>query len=148
LAGLTVAGTGTAAAAYSVSEDEEDSESDFATGFVMSGFDAMDNLNGVDMNAGVMSMSDDFHHSFNTANGLPMLNDAIDIHGNVFGTTSMDDMMNSSTSAFDDSFSHSSDDSFSHSSDDSFSHSSDDSFSHSSFDSSSSCSSGFDDDWN
>jgi hypothetical protein len=130
LAGLAVAGTGTAAAVYRVSDDEEDSESGFATGFVMSGSDAMGNLNGVDMNAGVMSMSDDFHHSFNTANGLPMINDAVDIHGNIFGTTFMDDMMNSSTSVFDDNFSHSSDDSFSHSS----------------FDSSFSCSSGFNDD--
>jgi hypothetical protein len=132
LAGLTVAGTGTAAAVYRVNDDEDDSESDFAAGFVTAGFDAMGNLNGFDMNAGVMSMSDDFHHSFNTANGLPMINDAVDIHGNIFGTTFMDDMMNSSTSAFDDTFSHSSDDSFSQSS----------------FDSSFSCSSGFDDDWN
>jgi hypothetical protein len=137
LAGLTAAGTAagtaasTAAAVYSVSDDEEDSESDSATGFGMAGFDAMGNLNGVDMSAGVMSLSDDFHHNFNTANGLPMINDAVDIHGNIFGTTFMDDMMNSSTSAFDDTFSHSSDDSFSHSS----------------FDSSFSFSSGFDDDW-
>jgi hypothetical protein len=135
LAGLTVAGTGTAAAVYRVSDDEDDSESDFATGFVTAGFDAMGSQIGVDMNSDMMSssdasMSDDFHHSFNTANGLPMINDMVDIHGNIFGTTSMDDMMNSSTSAFDDGFSHSSDDSFSHSS----------------FDSSFSCSSGFNDD--
>jgi hypothetical protein len=132
LAGLTVACTGTAATVYSVSDDEEDSESDFATGFVTAGFGAMGSPNGIDMNDGVMSMFDDFHHSFNTANGLPMINDTVDIHGNMFGTTFMDDMMNSSTSAFDDSFSHSSDDNFSHSS----------------FDTSFSCSSTFDDDWN
>jgi hypothetical protein len=116
----------------SINDDDSDSGFDPATGFVTAGFDAMGSPIGVDMNAGVMSMSDDFHHSFNTANGLPMINDMVDIHGNIFGTTFMDDMTNSSTSAFDDNFSHSSDDSFSHSS----------------FDSSFSCSSGFDDDWN
>jgi hypothetical protein len=52
-----------------------------------------------------------------------MINDVVDIHGNMWGSTSIDDMMNSSAST------------------------SDDCFSHSSSDSSFSCSS-FDDDWN
>lgn len=127
LAGVTA--TGAAAAMYSTNDGEWDSESSSSTEFVMAGLDAMGSPGGVDMYSDMMSgsdvsMSDDFHHSVNPANLLPMINDVVDIHGNMFGTTFVDDMMNSSTSSFDDSFSHSS------------------------FDSSSSFSSTFDDDWN
>src|SRR5471032_1645719 len=31
---------------------------------------------------------------FNTATGLPMLNDTLDVHGNIFGTRSADDLLN------------------------------------------------------
>ena len=31
---------------------------------------------------------------FNTATGLPMLNDTLDVHGNIFGTRSVDDLLN------------------------------------------------------
>jgi len=118
LAGLSA--TGAAAAMYSTNDDEWGSESNSSTGFVMAGLDAMENAGGVDMNSDMMSgsdvsMSDDFQHSVNPANLLPMINDVVDIHGNMFGTTSVDDMMNSSTSSFDDSFSHSSFDSSFHS---------------------------------
>lgn len=127
LAGVTA--TGAAAAMYSTNDGEWDSESSSSTEFVMAGLDAMGSAGGVDMHSDMMSgsdvsMSGDFHHSVNPANLLPMINDVVDIHGNMFGTTFVDDMMNCSTSSFDDSFSHSS------------------------FDSSSSFSSSFDDDWN
>lgn len=60
---------------------------------------------------------DDNHHSFNPANGLPMVDDVTDIHGNIFCTTSMDDQMDYSNSTFDDSFTLTSfDDSFNSSS--------------------------------
>lgn len=126
LAGLTAASA--AAAMYITNDDEGDLELSSATGYVMPGLDAMVNPNGIDTSSDMMSssdasMSDDFHHSVNPANGLPMINDVLDIHGNMWGSTSMDDMMNSSAST------------------------SDDCFSHSSSDSSFSCSS-FDDDWN
>lgn len=118
LAGVTA--TGAAAAIYSTNDGEWDSESSSSSGFVMAGLDAIGNPSGVDMNSEMMSgsdvsMSDDFHHSVNPANLLPMINDAVDIHGNMFGTTSVDDMMNSSTSSFEDSFSHNSFDSSFHS---------------------------------
>jgi hypothetical protein len=127
LAGVTA--TGAAAAMYSTNDGEWDSESSSSTEFMMAGLDAMGSPGGVDMHSDMMSgsdvpMSDDFHHSVNPANLLPMINDVVDIHGNMFGTTFVDDMLNSSTSSFDDSFSHSS------------------------FDSSSSFSSSSDDDWN
>ncbi|BDT60200.1 hypothetical protein MasN3_36940 [Massilia varians] len=118
LAGVTA--TGAAAATYSNNDGEWDSESNSSTGFVMADLDAMEDHNGVDMNSGMMSgsdvsMSDDFHHSVNPANLLPMINDVVDIHGNMYGTTSVDDMMNSSASTSDDCFSHSSFDSGFHS---------------------------------
>lgn len=31
---------------------------------------------------------------FNSATGLPMLNDTLDVHGNIFGTRSIDDLLN------------------------------------------------------
>jgi len=31
---------------------------------------------------------------FNTATGLPMINDTLDVHGNIFGTRSADDLLN------------------------------------------------------
>jgi hypothetical protein len=46
---------------------------------------------GSDMFSETDSSSDD-HMSFNSANGLPMIDDFTDIHGNSFGTTNMDDM--------------------------------------------------------
>lgn len=118
LAGLTAAGT--AAAVGSINRGEWDSESDSEAGFMTAGFDAMGSPSGVDIDSGMMSssdasMSDDFHHSVNPANCLPMINDVVDIHGNMFGTTVVDDMMNSSNSSSEDSFSHSSFDSSFHS---------------------------------
>lgn len=118
LAGVTAAGA--AAAMYSTNDVEWDSESSSSAAFSMAGLDAMGSPIGVDMNSDMMSssdvsMSDDFHHSVNPANLLPMINDVVDIDGNMFGTTSVDDMMNSGTSSFEDSFSHSSFDSSFHS---------------------------------
>jgi hypothetical protein len=118
LAGLTAAGT--VAAVSSINDGEWDSDSDSGAGFMTAGFDAMGSPGGVDMNSDIMSssdasMSNDFHHSVNPANCLPMINDVVDIHGNMFGTTSVDDMMSSNTSSFDDSFSHSSFDNSFHS---------------------------------
>jgi len=118
LAGVT--GAGAVAAVSSINDGEWDSDSDSGAGFMMAGFDAMDSASGFDMNSGMtsssdVSMSDDFQHSVNPANCLPMVNDVVDIHGNMFGTTSVDDMLNSSISSFDDSFSHSSFDSSFHS---------------------------------
>lgn len=47
------------------------------------------------------------HHSFNPANGLPMMDDVTDIHGNTFGTNFADDIFDHSSSTFDDSVTHS-----------------------------------------
>jgi hypothetical protein len=90
-----------------------------ATGLMMMGdFDTNGNLYGFGTISGGISgedasMFDDNHHSFNPANGLPMLDDSIDVHGNMYCTNSMDDLMDYSSSIFDDSITHSSfDDSF------------------------------------
>lgn len=105
LAGLAVAGT--AAAGSAITRGEWDSESESDAGFTTPGFDTMGNLNDVNLNLGMTPssdtfISDDLHSSVNPANCLPMLNDVVDIHGNMFGTTFLDDTMNSSTSLFDD----------------------------------------------
>lgn len=56
---------------------------------------------------------DDNHHSSNPANGLPMLDDSTDVHGNMYCTNSVDDLFDHSSSAFDDNSTHSSfDDTF------------------------------------
>jgi hypothetical protein len=111
LAGLTIASP---AAAMYISNDACDSGMGFnpATGLMMLGdFDTSGNLYGLGTISGGggsddASMFDDNHHSFNPVNGLPMLDDAIDIHGNIFGTASVDDVFDHSSSTFDDSITH------------------------------------------
>jgi hypothetical protein len=125
LAGLTAANA--AAAVYS-SNDAGDSSMDFnpATGLMMIGdFDTKGNLYGFGTISGGISgadasmfddnisMFDDNHHRFNPVNGLPMVDDVTDIHGNMFGTNSVDEPFDYSSSIFDDSITYGSfDDSF------------------------------------
>lgn len=126
LAGLT---TGKGAGRYNVSavagrcsaDDEDDwiPSINPATGLMMVGaLDSAGNSFGSSgtpdwTSDGGASGFDGNHHSFNPANGLPMMDDVIDIHCNMFGTNSMDDLFDHSSSTFDDSFTHSSfDDSF------------------------------------
>lgn len=130
LAGLT---TGKYAGRYNVNavagryraNDEDDWSPAFnpATGLMMVGaVDTAGNSYGSDAfsdwaSDDGASMFDDNHNIFNPANGLPMIDDATDIHGNIFGTNSMDDQMDYSSSTFDDSFTHTSfDESFNSSS--------------------------------
>lgn len=90
-----------------------------ATGLMMMGdFDTSGNLYGLgNISGGGGSddapMFDEHHHSFNPANGLPMLDDSTDVHGNMYCTNSVDDLFDHSSSTFDDNITHSSfDDSF------------------------------------
>jgi len=49
------------------------------------------------------SDNDTFTNNINPANGLPMINDTIDIEGNVFGTDSSDTEIFSNNDMFDSS---------------------------------------------
>lgn len=124
LAGLT---TGKGAGRYNVNtvagrysaNDEDDWSPAFnpATGLMMVGAaDTEGNSYGTSSDwtsDDDASRFDDNHYSFNPANGLPMMDDVTDIHGNTFGTNSADDIFDHSSSTFDDSITHSSfDDSF------------------------------------
>lgn len=111
LAGLTAARP--AAGVYRGSDGgESNMDVNPATGLMMLGdFDTSGNLYGLGTissggGSDDDSMFDDNHNSFNPANGLPMMDDSTDIHGNMFGTTSMDDHMDYGSSTFDDSITH------------------------------------------
>jgi hypothetical protein len=120
LAGLTAANV--AAEGYSANGASESSPAfNPTTGLMMGEGDMMGQTFGGDINSGVMSGDDtqtfgDNDCSFNPANGLPMMDDVTDIHGNMVGTNSVDDLMACSSLTFDDSIAHTSfDDSFNNS---------------------------------
>lgn len=90
-----------------------------ATGLMMVGdFDTMGNSYGFgitsDDTPGWDSPPDDYnHHAINPASGLPMVDDVLDVHGNVFGSLSADESASYGSfgaddslalSAFDDAF--------------------------------------------
>ena len=108
------AGAGAGAEGFNSSDaDDSGSAINPATGLMMiGGFDTAVNTYGSGTISGGFSNDDismfgDNHHSFNQANGLPMMDDVTDIHGNIFGTTSVDDVFDHSSSTFDDSVTHS-----------------------------------------
>lgn len=82
-----------------------------------------------DISSYITDTTDDWHHAqdfshyddfdnygSNPANGLPMMDSSTDIHGNMYGTNSVDDTFNSNTwdSSFDHHSSFDSTDAFSH----------------------------------
>lgn len=66
--------------------------------------DNWSDFHSLDTTSSQFAHDDIFSHGINPANGLPMMDSALDIHGNMYGTHSADDFMNSHT--MDSSFDH------------------------------------------
>ena len=67
--------------------------------------DDWSHFHSLDSNSSVCASNDLFDsYGINPANGLPMMDSALDIHGNMFGTNSVDDFTHSHT--WDNSFDH------------------------------------------
>lgn len=107
LAGLTVVNS--IAAVQRAKGVDANSAFNPATGLMMVGdFDTMGNSYGFGITSedtpGWDSPSDDYnHHAVNPASGLPMVDDVLDVHGNVFGSLSADESTSYGSLGADDS---------------------------------------------